>query len=105
MNLVLSKRVAAGAFSDDDYGALDGSRKADIIILAQTDLFPRHLVSVRKDLDPMVKNRLKEVLLAMNQEDEGRSIMQQTDNTTKFDLLPGGEESVRRKLVETFRAR
>jgi len=105
VNLVLSKRVVAGAFSDDDYGALDGSRKADITILAQTDLFPRHLVSVRKDLDPTVKNRLKEVLLSMHQDDEGRSIMQQTDNTTKFDLLPGGEEMVRRKLVETFRRR
>jgi phosphonate transport system substrate-binding protein len=105
VNSVLSKRVAAGAFSDDDYGALDGSRKADIIILAQTDLFPRHLVSVRKDLDPTVKNRLKEILLSMHQDDEGRSIMQQTDNTTKFDLLPGGEEMVRRKLVETFRRR
>jgi phosphonate transport system substrate-binding protein len=105
VNLVLSKRVAAGAFSDDDYGALDGTKKADIIILAQTDLFPRHLVSVRKDLDPTVKNRLKEVLLSMHQDDDGRSIMQQTDNTTKFDLLPGGEEMVRRKLLETFRAR
>jgi len=106
VNSVLSKRVAAGAFSDDDYGALDGSRKADIIIiLAQTDLFPRHLVSVRKDLDPTVKNRLKEILLSMHQDDEGRSIVQQTDNTTKFDLLPGGEEMVRRKLVETFRRR
>jgi phosphonate transport system substrate-binding protein len=105
VNLVLSGQVAAGAFSDDDYGALDGTKKAEIIILAQTDLFPRHLVSVRKDLNPLVKNRLKEVLLAMNQEEEGRSIMQQTDNTTKFDLLPGGEELVRRKLVETFRSR
>ena len=105
VNLVLSKRVAAGAISDDDYGALDGSKKADIIILTQTDLFPRHLVSVRKDLDPTVKNRLKEVLLSMHQEDEGRTIMQQTDNTTKFDPLPGGEELVRRKLVETFRSR
>ena len=105
VNLVLSKRVAAGAFSDDDYGALNGSKKADITILAQTDLFPRHLVSARKDLDPTVKNRLKETLLSMHQDDEGRSIMQQTDNTTKFDLLPGGEESVRRKLVETFRSR
>ena len=104
-NLVLSRRVAAGAFSNDDYGALDGPKKAEIIILAQTDLFPRHLVSVRKDLNPLVKNRLKEVLLAMNQEEEGRNIMQQTDNTTKFDLLPGGEELVRRKLVETFRSR
>jgi len=105
VNLVLSSRVAAGTFSNDDYGALDGSKKADITILAQTELFPRHLVSARKDLDPTVKNRLKEILLSMHQNDEGRSIMQQTDHTTKFDLLPGGEESVRRKLVETFRSR
>ena len=105
VNLVLSEKVAAGAFSDDDYGALEGTKKADILILAQTDLFPRHLVSVRKDLDPRVRNRLKEVLLAMSQDDEGRRIMEQTDNTTKFDLLPGGEPQVRRKLVETFRGR
>jgi phosphonate transport system substrate-binding protein len=105
VNFVLSKQVAAGAFSDDDYGALDGNRKSDITILAQTDPFPRHLVSVRKDLDPAVKNRLKEILLVMDQDNEGRSILQQTDNTTKFDLLPGGEASVRRKLVETFRSR
>ncbi|HEY6366943.1 MAG TPA: phosphate/phosphite/phosphonate ABC transporter substrate-binding protein [Candidatus Binatia bacterium] len=105
VNFVLSKQVAAGAFSDDDYGALDGNRKSDITILAQTDPFPRHLVSVRRDLDPAVKNRLKEILLAMDQDNEGRSILQQTDNTTKFDLLPGGEASVRRKLVETFRSR
>jgi phosphonate transport system substrate-binding protein len=105
VNLVLSRTVAAGAFSDDDYGALEGSKKAELLILAQTDLFPRHLVSVRKDLNPMIRNRLKEVLLAMSQEEEGRRIMQQADNTTKFDLLPGGEEQVRRKLVETFRAK
>jgi phosphonate transport system substrate-binding protein len=104
-NLVLSRRVAAGAFSNDDYGALDGPKKAELIVLAQTDLFPRHLVSVRKDLNPLMKNRLKEVLLDMNQAEDGRSIMQQTDNTTKFDLLPGGEELVRRRLVETFRSR
>jgi len=105
VNLVLSKRVAAGAFSDDDYGALDEKRKAAITILAQTDLFPRHLVSVRKDLDPKVKNRLKEILLSMHQDEAGRSIMQKIDNTTKFDPLPGGEETMRRKLVETFRPR
>jgi phosphonate transport system substrate-binding protein len=105
LSLVLSGKVAAGAFSDDDYGGLEGPQKAEILILTQTDLFPRHLVSVRKDLNPEVKNRLKEVLLAMSQEDEGRRIMQQTDQTTKFDLLPGGEELVRRRLVETFRPR
>jgi hypothetical protein len=38
----------------------------------------------------------------MHQDDEGRRILQQTDNPTKFDLLPGGEEKVRRQLIELF---
>jgi phosphonate transport system substrate-binding protein len=105
VNLVLTNRVAGGAFSSDDYGMLDEKKRASVTILAQTEMFPRHLVSVRKDLDPKVKNRLREILLSMHQDEAGRSIMQKIDNTTKFDLLPGGEEMIRRKLVETFRGR
>jgi len=105
VNLVLSKRVAAGAFSDDDYGTLDEKTRADITTLAESDKFPRHLVSIRKDLDSMVAKRLKEILLSMDQDNEGRKILRETDSTTKFDLLPGGAETVRRKLVETFRPR
>jgi phosphonate transport system substrate-binding protein len=104
VELVLSKKVAAGAFSSDDYGALDEKQKSGIVILAETDAFPRHLVSVRKDLNAAVAKRLKEVLLSMHQDGEGRRILEQTDNTTKFDLLPGGEPAVRRQLMELYRS-
>jgi len=30
--------------------------------------------------------------------------MLQADNTTKFDPLPGGEEVMRRRLLQTFHA-
>jgi phosphonate transport system substrate-binding protein len=101
---VLSRQVAAGTFSDDDYRKLNETRRAEIAILAQTEAFPRHLVSVRKDLDPAVRKDLKEILLSIDRNEEGRRILQQTDNT-KFDLLPGGEEKVRRQLMELFRPR
>jgi len=103
VDLLLAKKVAAGTISNDDYATLDEKRKADITILAETETVPRHLVSIRKDLDSAVAKRLKEILLAMNQDDEGRKILRETDNTTKFDLLPGGEEMLRRKLVELYR--
>jgi phosphonate transport system substrate-binding protein len=105
VKLVLANRVAGGAFSSDDYLMLDEKSRAGVTILARTEMFPRHLVSVRKNLDPLVKARLREVLLSMHQDEAGRSIMQKIDNTTKFDVLPGGEEIIRRKLVETFRPR
>ena len=105
VNLVLQKKVAAGAFSNDDHASLDEKSKAAIAILGESESLPRHLVSVRKDLPEPVIKSLKEILLSMNQDDEGQKILRQTGNTTKFDSLPGGEESVRRKLVELYRPR
>jgi phosphonate transport system substrate-binding protein len=105
LNLVLKKKVGAGAFSNDDYAHLSEANKASLSILGESESMPRHLVSVRKDLpDPVVK-RLKDILLNMHQNEEGQKILKQTDNTTKFDSLPGGEETVRRKLVELYRPR
>ena len=105
INLVLQKKVAAGAFSNDDHASLDEKSNAAIAILGESESMPRHLVSVRKDLPEPVIKRLKEILLSMHQDDEGQKILRQTGNTTKFDSLPGGEESVRRKLVELYRPR
>jgi phosphonate transport system substrate-binding protein len=102
VELVLAGQVSAAAFSDDDYAALAGNRKMDLEILAQTELLPRHLVSVRKDLSPALAERLGLVLLAMPDDDQGRKLMLKADNTTKFDPLPGGEEGMRRRLLETF---
>ena len=105
VELVLAKKVAAGAFSDDDYSTLDENHRAAIVILGQSEPIPRHLVSVRKDLPPETMKRLKEILLAMHLDEEGQKILRQTDNTAKFDLLPGGEEMLRQNLVELFRGR
>jgi phosphonate transport system substrate-binding protein len=99
---VLKKQVAAGALSDDDYAMLDEKRKADLNVLAQTELLPRHLVSVRKDLAPDLIERLSQILRAMHENDEGQKILRSADNTMKFDLLPGGEEAMRRRLLDTF---
>jgi len=47
----------------------------------------------------------REILLSMHQDDEGQKILRQTDGTTKFDTLPGGEEAFRRKLNDLYHLR
>jgi phosphonate transport system substrate-binding protein len=105
VNLVLQRKAAAGAISNDDYASLDDKSKALISPLGESESMPRHLVSVRKDLPEPVVNRLKEILLKMHEDEEGGKILRQTDNTTKFDPLPGGAEAATRKLVEVYRPR
>jgi len=100
--LVLSRKVAAGAFSNEDYARLDAKRKAETVLLGETENFPRHFVSIRKNLDPAAANRLQETLVLMHQDPAGRKILERIDNTTKFDFAPGGETAVRFKLQEVF---
>ena len=102
--MIFTRQVAAVTISDDDFAALDEKRKSQLNILAQTEMLPRHLVSVRKDFAQPESDRLAGLLQAMHEDVEGRRILQNADNTTKFDPLPGGEEAMRRRLLETFYA-
>jgi phosphonate transport system substrate-binding protein len=102
VDAVLTGQADAGAFSSDDFNSLDEKQKREISILAQTERLPRHLLSVRSDLSPALAGKLQSVLLAMHEDAEGRKILQKVDNTTKFDLLPGGEATMRRRLLDSF---
>ena len=100
---VLLGKVAAGAFSDNDFDELHNRKKAEITILAETETVPRHLLSVRKDLEHTFVSQLKEILLAMHQNKEGQKILKDFEKTIKFDLSPGGEEMMYQKSRELFR--
>lgn len=102
LNWVLLSKVAAGAFSNIDFDKFDPRRRAEVIVLAETEVVPRHLLSVRKDLDPSLVSRLEQILLVMHLDEEGQRAMRKADKTTKFDPLPGGEEVMYRKIRELF---
>ena len=102
LDLVLTGKVAAGAMSDDEFSLLEAQKKDKLNVLVQTDLLPRHLVSARKGLSQEASERLAAILQGMHDDTSGRQILSNLDNTTKFDPLPGGEEAMRRRLLETF---
>ena len=102
VDMVLAKQAAAGAFSDDDYAKLDEKKKSAITILAQTERVPRHFLSVRKDFAPPLVDLIEKILRSMHENEQGRRILKNTDDTTKFDLLPEGEAAMRRRLAEIF---
>lgn len=104
VNAVLSGKTAAGAISDDDYARLEKKQRSEITVLAQTEPLPRHLLSVRSDFSPQLLDRLRTILLAMHEDNQGRRILKNADETTKFDLLPEGAAGLRRKLQEIFAA-
>ena len=85
--LVLNGGAAAGAVDDEKY--LRFAKNLDSFrIVHQTVSFPRHIVSYRADLPAKLVTRLKEVLLNMQQSEEGGKVLREFENTTKFDEIP-----------------
>lgn len=103
LNWVVLGQVAAGAFNDNAYSQLEEQRRRQLSIIAETERLPRQLVSGRGDLQPAVVQRLKEILVTMHENDSGRKALQKALKTSKFDLLPGGEDRVNKQIEDLFR--
>ncbi len=99
---LLTGQAAAAAMSDEDYAGLGKKEKAEIVVLDQTEKLARHLVSVRSDFPRSWMNNLEKVLLSMHEDEDGRRVLSRIDQTTKFERIPGGEEALRKKLLEVF---
>ncbi len=94
---VLKGKVTAGAVNENYYLALAGSRIDELRILHGTEEVPRNMVCVRTALDASVIGTLVTVLLGMDEDDEGRAVLQGFEETTKFDRFPNGPD----KALET----
>ena len=95
---ILRGRVAAGGISNLDYDELPEDLKDRIVSFGRTISVPRQLVSVRAGLDPTVALEVRELLLGLNQTEEGRLLLEGLKKTSKFDPLPPGSESALEEL-------
>jgi len=80
--------VDAGAFSNLDWNKDDHLPKAfkkDLKIFYRNDPIPRAFELTRKDLDPRLKLRLKEVLLNAHMDPKARSALRAYQKTKKFE--------------------
>ncbi|MBM4299107.1 MAG: phosphate/phosphite/phosphonate ABC transporter substrate-binding protein [Deltaproteobacteria bacterium] len=91
--------------SNVDFDKLAGKQRAEMLVIAETDALPRHLVSARKELARDLEYRLKEVLLGMHESPDGMKILKKLDNTTKFDLFNVSQTDMQVKLLDVFFSR
>ena len=97
---VLKKKVAAGAVNADYFEALAGSRIEELRIIHRTEEVPRNVVCVRDGLDPELIRAVEEVLLAMDEDPQGRSVLSGFEQTARFDRFPGGSADQLGRVME-----
>lgn len=82
----------AGAYHNQDWEdpeVTPESMKKDLKIFYRGKPLPRMVEVVRKDLDPRIKNRLKEILLKAHEDPSAQEALKKYSKTTKFDEFKG----------------
>jgi phosphonate transport system substrate-binding protein len=80
--------VDAAAFSNQDWDELNVNEPtlaADLRVFHESREFPRALELVRSGLDPGIKRRLREVLLAAHEDPDAREALLAYSRTERFD--------------------
>ena len=82
--------VDAAAYANLDWEKEDHTPKSfkqNMYIFHQSEEFPRALELVRKDLRPEIKQRLKSVLLAANDDPDAKAALKAYQKTRRFDEI------------------
>lgn len=80
----------AGAFSNQDWRErTPAALKKDLKIIHRTEPILRSVISVRRALRPEIKRRLKQVLLGMHEDPEGRRVLRKYYRVRKYDEFEG----------------
>jgi phosphonate transport system substrate-binding protein len=84
---VLKERATAGVMNNQNYLNYGKGYLDSLKIIQETFALPRQVVTYRADLDPKLVARIKEILIQMDQSEEGRKALKDFEGTTKFDEI------------------
>lgn len=87
----------AAVISDYFFGSANDFNKKLKVVFTSPSIY-RHVVSARADLNPKVRETIVEILLNMDEDPEGRKVLQTFSNTLRFDKFPGGAETFEKSL-------
>ena len=87
VEVLLQGQVAGGGVSNQDYENLPAELKQQVVAFDRTVAVPRQLVSVRPGLDRVLAGKVRELVIGLDETNEGRQILEGLKQTRKFDSL------------------
>jgi len=98
---VISGEVAAGVVDNQVFAQIPAEIRANLVILAETETLPRHLVVVRPGMDPKLLEAIKTLLVGTDETEAGQAALK-AFNTAKFDEFPQGAPAALGRMRELY---
>lgn len=90
VNVLMTGRVDAATTVNREIERLKPEVRDALKVIAKTASVPRQLIAVRKDLDPKIVKTIKDILIGMDSDPEGKGVLKRQQNTSKIDEIPPG---------------
>ncbi|MGB3536489.1 MAG: phosphate/phosphite/phosphonate ABC transporter substrate-binding protein [Microcoleaceae cyanobacterium] len=85
---VISGKVDAGAVDIGTFLEIPEANREAMKVLAETDKVARHVVMIKPGMDREKVEAIKTLLLEMNQTEAGKIVLEEFEETAKFDNFP-----------------
>ena len=87
-NFLITGKVDAAATTLREIDRLKPEVRDTLKVIAKSQSVPRLIVAIRKELEPRIAAALKDVMLNMDKDPEGKAVLKRQQNTTKIDPIP-----------------
>jgi phosphonate transport system substrate-binding protein len=99
---VLRGKVIAGAIDNQTFfGDIPEETQADLLILAETESFPRQVVMLRPQVEPALQEALKTLLVELDETPAGKLVLEQ-NLTSQYDEFPEGAEAALARMQTLY---
>ncbi len=99
---VLNEKVKIGATDITSYYRNSGDRVTELKMITSSIELPRQLVAIRDGFDSTYVNKIKEILLEMDESESGQKALESFYSTTKFEDLTENELSKIEKVFDEY---
>jgi phosphonate transport system substrate-binding protein len=103
MNLLLNGEIDALAIGERAYEQFSEDVKAQVVVFQKTVPAPAQLVSFRPGFDPALQQEIVDLLVALEDSQEGQELLTQLRDTQKFELLSELDEEELAELYATVK--
>ncbi len=94
--------VTASALNILDFAELPEEEQAELMVLAQGNVVPRHVALASPKTDEKLRQRITELLLAVHETEEGQAVLEAFEKTSQFDKFPQGAEAAMEEMSKLF---
>jgi phosphonate transport system substrate-binding protein len=99
---VVSNRVSLGVLDNETYMEIPEETRAQLVVLAETEPLPRHLVVVQPDLEPELVEAISALLVGLDEAEGGQAILETFEETAQFDEFPEGSQTALSRMRELY---